>query len=75
MNAAKDPVLMADPNWQFFVDAMNTSTSGVFVTGYPNWQEQLSQRYESIWTGELAAEQAVQEAQQVVDDTIATNVP
>lgn len=75
VNAANDPVLMADPNWQFFVEAMNTSTSGVFVPGYPNWGEQLGQRYESVWTGDVAPEQALEEAQQAVDDTIATNAP
>lgn len=75
MAAANDPVLMADPSWKFFIEAMNTSTSGSFVAGYPNWNEQLGQRYEAIWTGDVSPEQVLAEAQQAVDDTLATNAP
>ncbi|MEO8286091.1 MAG: ABC transporter substrate-binding protein [Chloroflexota bacterium] len=69
--AATDPTLMADPAWAFFLKAMDYSTGGNFLEGYPNWGEQLDQRYEKVWTGEMTAEQAVKEAQQAVLDQIA----
>lgn len=68
--AANDPVLMADPNWRFFIDAMETSQSMPLVPSYANWQEQLNQRLESVWQGELAPEQAVEEAQAAVDQVV-----
>jgi multiple sugar transport system substrate-binding protein len=63
---ANDPVLLADPNWQFFVDAMETSSSGVFVPNYPNWGQELGNRYEAIWTGETEVQAALDEAQEAV---------
>lgn len=71
--AARDPVLMADPIWKFFVDTIEHGQLVEFVPEYPNWGEQLNQRYERIWTGELSVEQALQEAQQAIDDTIQEN--
>jgi len=71
--AARDPVLMADPNWQFFIQAMQTSTGGTFVPKYPNWGEQLDQRYENIWNGTTTPEQALQDAQQAIDQTISSS--
>jgi multiple sugar transport system substrate-binding protein len=65
--AAKDPVLLADPRWQFYVEAMNHTSGGVYLPQYPNWKEQLEQRYEKIWTGELTAKAALDEAQQAVE--------
>jgi multiple sugar transport system substrate-binding protein len=73
VRAARDPVLMADPLWGFFIDAMEVGKLVAFVPEYSNWNEQLSQRYERIWTGELSPEQAVQEAQQQIDQTISQN--
>lgn len=71
--AANDPVLMADPTWAFFIDAMKVSTSSLFIPGYPNWREQLNQRYEKIYKGELPIDQALKEAQDAVDKTIASS--
>ncbi|HEX6289623.1 MAG TPA: ABC transporter substrate-binding protein [Herpetosiphonaceae bacterium] len=65
--AAKDPVLLSDPRWQFFVEAMNHTSGGNYLPQYPNWKEQLEQRYEKIWTGELEAKAALDEAQQAVE--------
>lgn len=65
--AAKDPVLAADPRWQFFVEAMDHTTGGVYLPQYPNWKEQLEQRYEKVWTGELTAKAALDEAQAAVE--------
>jgi multiple sugar transport system substrate-binding protein len=73
--AANDPVLMADPNWQFFVKAMDTSTSSVFVPEYPNYMEQFNQRAESVWRGDLTVEQALTEAQTAIDDAVANAAP
>jgi multiple sugar transport system substrate-binding protein len=73
--AANDPVLMADPNWQFFVQAMDMSQSSEFVAAYPNYMEQFNQRAEQVWRGELTVEQALSEAQATIDETIANAAP
>lgn len=73
INAANDPVLMADPKWAFLVEAMETSSATPFFTPYPNWREQLDQRYERIWTGEISPQQAAEEAQQAIDEVTAQN--
>lgn len=65
--AADDPELNVDPAWKFFIQAMEYSSTNPFVPEYPTWSEQLKQREEKIWTGELTPEQAVQEAQQAID--------
>ncbi len=65
--AASDPVLLADPNWQLFVDAMEYTTGTGFVPKYPNWFEQLHMRYEPMWRGELPPEVALDQAQQIVE--------
>ncbi len=71
--AARDPILMADPKWEFLVNAMDYSTTTPFVGAYPNWREQLDQRSEQLWRGELGIEQAVQEAQQSIDQILEQN--
>jgi multiple sugar transport system substrate-binding protein len=71
--AAQDPILMADPVWEFFVQAMETSTSGEFVSGYSNWKEQLDQRYDAVWQGDTDPAEALQDAQAAVDETIEAN--
>jgi multiple sugar transport system substrate-binding protein len=68
--AANDPVLGSDPIWRFFLSAMEYSQAGNYLEAYPNWEEQLSQRYEKVWTGEITPEQALQEAEQAVKDEI-----
>jgi multiple sugar transport system substrate-binding protein len=73
LEAINDPVLMADPNWQFIVNAMDISSTSEFVTGYPNYMEQINQRQESIFRGDVPVEQALEEAQAAVDQTIADN--
>jgi multiple sugar transport system substrate-binding protein len=67
IEAANDPALGADPVWKFFLKAMDYSTGGNYLEKYPNWGEQLGQRYEKVWKGELTAEQALQEAQAAVE--------
>jgi multiple sugar transport system substrate-binding protein len=65
--AAKDPTLLADPNWQMFVDAMSYTTGGNYLPQYPNWGQELGNRYEKVWTGELSPQDALQQAQQAVE--------
>ena len=66
--AASDPVLAGGPGWDIVDDALATSTGGVFVQDYPNWTEQLNQRWELVWTGDLTAQEALDEAQAAVAD-------
>jgi multiple sugar transport system substrate-binding protein len=75
IQAANDPILLADPNWQFFMQAMDNSQSSTLVTGYPNYMEQLNQRNEAIYRGDVEIQQALDEAQAAIDETIATNSP
>ena len=64
--AAEDPVLAASPNWAIVDEALATSTGGVFVQDYPTWTEQLNQRWELVWTGELTPQEALDEVQAAV---------
>lgn len=68
LQAATDPSLMADPAWQIVDQALQTSTGGVYVSRYPNWIEQLTQRWEMVWRGELSAAQMLSEAQRAVEE-------
>lgn len=70
-DAASDPLLMADPQWAFFVDAMEVSQSDPFVAEYPGWGAELNNRLEGVWRGEVSLEEALREAQQAIDETIA----
>jgi ABC-type glycerol-3-phosphate transport system substrate-binding protein len=65
--AAKDPVVVSNPLWKVVDEALKVSTGGVFVPKYSNWGEQISQREEKVWKGELTAKQALDEAQAVVE--------
>lgn len=68
--AAQDPVVTANPLWTVVDEALKVSTGGVFVPKYSNWGEQIQQREERVWLGELTAQQALDEAQQAVEDAI-----
>jgi multiple sugar transport system substrate-binding protein len=67
ISAAQDPVLQASPGWQVVDQALATSSGGVQVPAYPNWGEQLGQRYEQVWTGAITPQQALDEAQAAVE--------
>jgi multiple sugar transport system substrate-binding protein len=73
--AAKDPTLLADPNWQFMLNAMNYSVPiGVkFVKEYANWGEQIDKRTNDVWEGKVTPQQALDQAQQAIDAEIAKN--
>jgi multiple sugar transport system substrate-binding protein len=73
--AAKDPVLLADPNWQFMLNAMNYSTPiGVrFVKEYANWGEQIDKVENDILQGKLDAKAGLDQAQKAIDAEVAKN--
>lgn len=68
--AAEDPVLAGSPLWAIVDDALATSTGGVFVQDYSNWTEQLNQRWEQVWSGELTPQEALDEAQAAVAEQV-----
>lgn len=70
LKAATDPSLLADPAWDIVDRALQTSTGGVYVTRYPNWNEQLNQRWEMVWRGELAPAQMLNEAQRAIKEAV-----
>jgi multiple sugar transport system substrate-binding protein len=73
--SANAPELMADPNWPMFIEAIESvpADNSTFVAAYPNWQSELANRFESIWTGQVTPEQAMEEAQQAIDAQIESN--
>jgi multiple sugar transport system substrate-binding protein len=68
--SATDPVLLANPNWAVVDEALKTSTGGVYVPAYPNWNEQLDLVLEQVWSGELTPQEALDQAQAAVEDAI-----
>jgi multiple sugar transport system substrate-binding protein len=64
--AAQDPVLSGSPLWAVVDEALATSTGGAYLTEYPNYNEQLNQRWELVWSGDLTAQEALDEAQAAV---------
>ena len=73
VSAMNDPILLADPVWQFIAEAMETSQSSTFVPEYANYMEQVNQRQEQVWRGEISAADALAEAQAQIEQTIADN--
>jgi multiple sugar transport system substrate-binding protein len=64
--AAEDPVVQARPQWDLVDEALATSTGGVYLSAYPNWNEQLNQRWDQVWQGTLTAQEALDQAQEAV---------
>jgi multiple sugar transport system substrate-binding protein len=64
--AAQDPVLSGHPLWGIVDEALATSTGGTYLPEYPNYNEQLNQRWELVWLGQLSAEEALSQAQEAV---------
>lgn len=69
--AAADPILLADPNWEVVLSAMETSSGGNYLAAYPNWFEQIQTRQEQVWNGELTPEEALEQAQQEIERLMA----
>jgi multiple sugar transport system substrate-binding protein len=70
LKAARAPVLLADPMWQVVDEALKTSTGGVYLAIYPNWAEQLTQRWEQVWLGDLSPQQMLDETQEAVQAAV-----
>jgi multiple sugar transport system substrate-binding protein len=73
--AAEAPELMADPNWPMYIDAIQAVApdNSTYVPAYPAWGQELGNRWEQVWTGQLSAEEMVRQAQQAIDQEIAKN--
>ncbi len=65
--AAEDPVLLAEPSWAVVEESLGYSTGGIYVAGYPNWYEQVNQRLEQVWAGNMTPQEALDEAQAAVE--------
>jgi multiple sugar transport system substrate-binding protein len=70
VSAASDPLLLADPSWKFFVEAMEYTRAGNTAI-YPQWSNELEARYEPIWRGEITASAAMEEVQRIVEEASA----
>lgn len=70
IQAAQDPILNSHPLWGIVDEALASSTGGVYVSKYPNWIEQLNQRWDLVWSGELDPQTALDEAQAAVEAQI-----
>jgi multiple sugar transport system substrate-binding protein len=68
--AAKDPALMGDPRWQFFLKAMEYSQGTTVVPEYPNWGTEIDQRREAMLRGQVDIQAALDEAQQAIEAQI-----
>ena len=69
--AAQDPSLMGDPRWRFFLNAMKYSQGREVIPKYPNFGEQVDQRTEKLYKGDLDPKQALADAQQAIDAQMA----
>ncbi|HMQ34338.1 MAG TPA: ABC transporter substrate-binding protein, partial [Chloroflexaceae bacterium] len=70
VEAAQDPALMGDARWQFFLEAMEYSQGTTIVPSYVNWGSEIDQRREAMLNGSTPIQQALDEAQQVIDSTV-----
>ena len=71
--AANSPVLGADANWQFMLNAMKYSTGGNYLTKYPNYFEQVNNRLEDVWQDKTDPKAAMDAAQQAIEDEMKKN--
>jgi multiple sugar transport system substrate-binding protein len=75
VSAASDPLLLADPSWKFFVDAMDYTRAGN-TPANPQWSNELEARLEPIWRGEISAANAMAELQRaLVEGNSSTPTP
>jgi multiple sugar transport system substrate-binding protein len=71
--AANSPVLGADANWQFMLNAMKYSTGGNYLTKYPNYFEQVNNRLEDVWQDKTDSKAAMDAAQQAIESEMQKN--
>jgi multiple sugar transport system substrate-binding protein len=67
LEASKSPILMADQDWQFMINAMEYSTGGTYLEAYPNYFEQVNNRLEEVWQGAKEPKAALDEAQAAIE--------
>lgn len=68
MEAAQNPVLLADPNWEFFVESMTYGKLTPYVAEYSNWWgDTVNTLQEDVWYGYVSAEDMLKDAQEMVD--------
>jgi multiple sugar transport system substrate-binding protein len=68
--AAEDPVVQSNPLWTVVDEALATSTGGNILSAYPNWGQEVNNRLEAVWLGDVTPEEALNEAQGAVDAEI-----
>lgn len=68
--SATSPELMADPAWATVMGIMEHSQGSTYVPGYPNFTEQFNTRWPQVMTGELTAQEAMEQAQAEIESTI-----
>ncbi len=71
IQAANDPTLLADPNWQLTIDALKTTKVIPFASQYANYGQEVDKRQVEAYQGKKTAQQAMDEAQQAIDAEIA----
>ncbi len=69
--AANDPALTGDPRWQFFLNAMKYSQGTDVVPKFPNWGQEIDNRRERMFKGQLPIDQALADAQKAIDAQMA----
>ncbi len=68
--ARTDPELKAQPNWEFFVDAMSYGRPAVYNPAYPSMLEVLGPAVDAVMLGRQTPEQALNEAQRKAEAEI-----
>jgi len=70
IQAAQDPTLLADPNWQLTIDALKTTKVIPFASQDPNYGQEVDKRQVDVYQGKKTAQQAMDEAQAAIDAQI-----
>ncbi len=69
--AAEDPILASDPWWKVDIDAMKVSTGGIYVPKYPQWENELTNRYDDMLSGKTTIDQGLADAQKAIEAQMA----
>ncbi len=68
-----DPVLNADPDWATVMEVMEDSQGSTYVPEYPNFNQEINSRMDQVWSGDMTPEEALNEAQDAIDEVMAEN--
>jgi multiple sugar transport system substrate-binding protein len=69
--AKTDPVLQAQPNWNFFVKAMGYGRPGVYNPLYPDMMSLVGPATDAVLLGQKTPQQALDDAQKKAEQEIA----